>query len=193
MQFRIEVIAIADDGTECRQELVTLTRTENEARLETIGLTLAESKQVLQQLQQAVVEQQVDRYLDQQRPCPHCGKKRHLKQSEPAPFRTLFGVVAVSNPRWRQCNCRPCQPHTTKTLRPLAGLLTERTSPELLYLETKWASLTAYGLTTELLHEVLPIDKKHCTSTVRNHTLRVARRKEQLLGDEQAIYRRLAG
>src|SRR5690348_9552343 len=108
MQFRIEVTAIADDGTECHRELVTLIRTENEARLETLGLTLAESKQVLHQLQQAVVEQQVDAYLDQQRPCPNCGKKRRLKQSDPAPFRTLFGLIEVNNPRWRQCGCRPC-------------------------------------------------------------------------------------
>ncbi len=183
MQFRIEVVVIADDGTEQRQQLFTVTR--DQIKLETIGLTLAESKQVLQHLQQAVVEQQVEAYLDQERACPHCGQKRRLKQSEPAPFHTLFGVVEVSNPRWRQCNC---QPHTTKTLRPLAALLPERTSPELLYLETKWASLAAYGLTTNLLHEVLPIDQKHCVSTVRNHTLRAARRKEQMLGDEQAIY-----
>lgn len=93
--------------------------------------------------------------------------------------------MEISNPRWWQCNC---QVHKTKTWRPLATLLPERTSPELLYLETKWASLAAYGLTTKLLHEVLPIDHKHGTSTVRNHTLRAARRKEQLLGDEQAVY-----
>jgi hypothetical protein len=183
MQFRIELVTVADDGTEQRQELVTLTR--NEAKPETIGLALAESKQLLQALQQAVVEQQVDGYLDQERACPHCGKKRRLKQGERAPFRTLFGLVEVSNPRWRQCNC---QPHTIKTLRPLAALLPERTSPELLYLETKWASLAAYGLTTELLHEVLPIDQKHSAITVRNHTLRMARRKEQMLGDEHDFY-----
>ena len=183
MQFRIEVIAVADDGTEQRQALVTLTR--NEAKLETIGLTLAESKQVLQHLQQTVIEQQVDAYLDHERACPHCGKQRRLKQAELAPFRTLFGLVAVRNPRWWQCSCRP---HPTRTLRPLAALLPERTSPELLYLETKWASLAAYGVTTKLLHEVLPIDQKHSAITVRNHTLRAARRKEQMLGDEHAIY-----
>lgn len=183
MQFRIEVVAVAEDGTECRQELATLTR--SESRLETVGLTLAEGKQVLQQLQQTVIERQVGTYLDQQRACPHCSKQRRLKQAAPAPFRTLFGLVEVHNPRWRQCTC---QPQTTKTLRPLAALLPERTSPELLYLETKWAALAAYGVTTELLHEVLPIDQKHSVSTVRNHTLRAAKRKEQMLGDEQAIY-----
>ncbi|MGI8586269.1 MAG: ISKra4 family transposase, partial [Chloroflexia bacterium] len=81
-----------------------------------------------------------------------------------------------------------CQPHPTKTLRPLAALLPERTSPELCYLESKWASLAAYGVTTELLHEVLPIDEKHSANTVHNHTLRAAQRKEQMLGDEDAIY-----
>src|SRR5690348_13604120 len=40
MHFRIEVIAVAEDGTECRQEVSTLTRTDT--KLETIGLTLAE-------------------------------------------------------------------------------------------------------------------------------------------------------
>jgi hypothetical protein len=182
MQFRIEVIAVTDDGTEQRQKLVTLTR--SAAKLATMGLTLAESKQVLQHLQQTMIEQQVDAYLDQERACPHCGKMRRLKQSEPAPFRTLFGLVEVRNPRWWQCRCRP---HTTKTLRPLAALLPERTSPELLYLETKWASLAAYGVTTKLLHEVLPMDQKHNAITVRNHTLRAARRKEQMLGDEHAL------
>jgi len=183
VQFRIEVIAVADDGTECRQEVGTLTRTA--ATLETLGLTLAESKQVLQQLQQTVVQRQVGAYLDQARACPHCGKPRPLKQSAHAPFRTLFGLVAVSNPRWHQCDCHP---HPVKTVRPLATLLPERTSPELCYLETKWAALASYGVTTALLHEVLPIDQKHSAITVRNHTLRVAQRKEQMLGDEQPIY-----
>lgn len=182
MQFRIEVITVAEDGTECRQEVGTLTRTA--ATLETVGLTLAESKHVLQELQQVVVERQVDTYLDQQRACPACGKQRPLKASATAPFRTLFGRVAVRNPRWEQC---ACQSHAEKALRPLAALLSERTSPELLYLETKWASLAVYGLTTELLHEVLPLDQKHSAITVRNHTLRVAQRKEHMLGDEQAI------
>ena len=95
---------------------------------------LAESKQVLQQLQQSVIERQVDTYLDEQRACSHCGKLRPLKQRDQAPFRTLFGLVEVSNPRWQQCDC---QPHPTKTLRPLAVLLPERTSPELCYLESE--------------------------------------------------------
>jgi len=183
MHFRIHVVAVGDDGTEHLHEIADLTRTE--AKIETTGLTLAESKQVLHELQRTIVERQVTAYLDQQQACPHCGKKRRLKKGGAAPFRTLFGRVAVCNPRWQQCDC---QPHKEKTFRPLAALLPERTSPELLYVETKWAALASYGSTATFLHDVLPIDHTHSGVTVRNHTLKVARRKERMLGAEKAMF-----
>jgi hypothetical protein len=183
MHFRIHLIAVADDGTEHREEIADLIRAE--AAIETTGLTLAESKQVLHALQRTILDQQVADYLDAQRACPHCGKRRHLRDHDTAPFRTLFGVVPVPNPRWQHCDCRP---HAERTFRPLATLLPERTSPELRYLEAKWAALVSYGLTARLLHEVLPIDRTHGAVTVRNHTLAVARRSEQRLGVEQAMF-----
>jgi len=183
MHFRIQLIALVDDGTEHRQEIVDLIRTE--ATPETTGLTLAESKEVLHDLQRMIVDHQVAGYLDAQRACPTCGKHRQIKAHGTVPFRTLFGIVSVPNPRWQHCDC---QPHEAKTFRPLATLVPERTSPELLYLETKWAALMSYGLTARLLHDVLPIDRRHSAVTVRNHTLQVARRSEQRLGAEQAMF-----
>jgi len=183
MHFRIQLVAVGDDGTEHRHEIADLTRAE--AKIETTGLTLEESKQVLRELQRTIIERQVSAYLDQQRACPHCGKTRRIKKGGTAPFRTLFGRVAVCNPRWHQCDC---QPHTEKTFRPLSALLPERTSPELLYVETKWAALASYGSTASFLHDVLPIDHTHSGVTVRNHTLKVARRKEQMLGAEKALF-----
>ncbi len=183
MHFRIHVITVLDDGTEHQHEIADLIRAE--PTLETLGLALEESKHLLQQLQQTIVDQQIAAYLDQQRACPHCGKQRQLKERSSAPFRTLFGRVAVPNPRWQQC---PCQSHQNQTFRPLTALLPERSSPELRYLETKWAALAAYGVTAKLLHEVLPIDQKHSAVTVRNHTLQMARRTEQALGAEQAMF-----
>ncbi len=133
MHFRIHLIAVADDGTEYRQDIADLIRTE--ATPETTGLTLAESKQVLHDLQRTIVDHQVAAYLDAQRACPNCGKHRQIKEHGTAPFRTLFGVVSVPSPRWQHCDC---QPHEAKTFRPLATLLPERVSLELRYLETKW-------------------------------------------------------
>jgi len=183
MHFRLQLVAVSDDGTEQLEELADLVR--SEATLETLGLTLDESKQLLQALQRMMVKQQVNAYLDEQRVCPACGKQRQIKQSGTAPFRTLFGLVSVPNPRWQQCDC---QTHQHKTFRPLGALLLERSSPELLYLETKWASLAPYDVTAKLLHEVLPIDQKHSAATVRNHTLQAARRSEQALGEERAMF-----
>jgi hypothetical protein len=41
---------------------------------------------------------------------------------------------------------------------PLAVLLPDPITPELLSLETKWAALASYGVTAPLLQEVLPIN-----------------------------------
>lgn len=183
MHFRIEVIAVAEDGTESPQQIADLQRAET--TIATLGLTLDESKQVLHALQQIMVQHQVAAYLQQQRPCSHCGQLRELKQSKQVPFRTLFGVIPVPNPRWRQCGC---QPVSQQTFRPLAALLPERTSPELLYLETKWAALVSYGITARQLQEVLPIDHRHSAATVRNHLLKMAQHQEQGMGEERSCY-----
>ena len=45
-----------------------------------------------------------------------------------------------------------------------------------------------YGGVAKLLHDVLPLDRKHRAVTVRNHTLQAARRQEELLGEEQPLF-----
>ena len=56
------------------------------------------------------------------------------------------------------------------------------------YLETKFASVLSYGLSTELLNEILPIDDKLNPVTLRNHLFRVAQRTEDALGEEQESF-----
>jgi hypothetical protein len=48
------------------------------------------------------------------------------------------------SPRLHRC---ACQSAASKTFSPLTALFTGHTAPELLYLETRWASLVSYGLT----------------------------------------------
>src|SRR5512145_2664 len=183
MHIQVQLVLIADDGTEHHHVVANLDRTE--PTLATLGLNLAESKALLAQLQAALIGQQVTDYLAAQRPCAVCGKLRPLKAHAVAPFRTLFGIVDVPNPRWEHC---ACQSHESKTIRPLAQLLPERTSPELRYLETKWAALLPYGVTAHVLHDVLPLDPAYSAVTIRNHLLQAAQRQEQELGSEQALF-----
>ena len=56
----------------------------------------------------------------------------------------------------------------------MAERLPERTSPELVYLETKFAALVSYGLSVELLREVLPIGQDLSTTAIRQHVRQTA-------------------
>lgn len=185
MQFQIQVKIVTDDGEETIQEIVTLKR--GPASPETLGLTLAESKVVLQNLQKALIQEQIGEHLDRERACPHCDKPRPSKGRRQILLRTLFGNLTLPSPRWHRCACEK-QAGVSGTFSPLARLLPERTSPELLYLETKWASLVSYGVTSDLLHDVLPVDEKLSPVTIRNHLLRVAQRCEQALCEEEFCF-----
>ena len=64
-----------------------------------------------------------------------------------------------------------------------------QTSPEMLYLETKWASLIPFARATDLLKEVLPVGDLVNAETVRNHLQLTAERIEQELGEERQLNR----
>ena len=179
MKVKIQVVTVTDDGQETTKEIACVKR--YDLPPETFGLSLAEGKAVLQALQEVVVEWQMHTYLQQQRVCPHCGKVRRSKGGHHTVFRTVFGALPVDSPRFYPC---PCQEHATTSFSPLAALLPERTTPDLLYLETKWAALMSYGLTVKLLQDVLPIDEPLEAVTIRNHVLMVAQRLEDTLGEE---------
>ena len=182
MKFKIQLIT-QHETDEVIQELTCLDR-ETEG-LEMIGITLAETKALLATLQRQVVEQQLAAYLAVRQRCPHCTQAFQHKDQHPVVFRTLFGNLELSSPRWFHC---ACQPHETRTFSPLADLLTEHCSPERLYLETKWASSVSFDLAAQLLEDVLPANTHVRATSVRNHLQRVAKRAEAGLGDEQISF-----
>ena len=180
MNLQIRIVAIADNGQQQVYEIASLHRTE--LKMETLGLTLAEGKTILCEIQRVVVERQVAECLEPYRHCSACGQPQHGKGQHDLPMRTVFGKMTIPSPRIVYCDC---QPHETKSFSPLAQLLPERTTPEMLFLETKWSALMSYGVTSDLLQEVLPMDSPLHASTIREHVFRVAERMEKELGKEQ--------
>ncbi|MBV8883012.1 MAG: ISKra4 family transposase, partial [Chroococcidiopsidaceae cyanobacterium CP_BM_RX_35] len=180
MKVRVQVVIEADNGEEVIQEVAQIQK--EALQPETLGLTLKEAKTLLNRVQQTFVEQQVSAYFKQLAKCPDCGQNRRRKGNRPIIYRTLFGKLHLQGTRLFHCGCLP---HTTRSFSPLSDLLPERTAPELLYLESKFASLMSYGLTVKLLEEVLPIGDEINTTTMRNHLQRVAQRLEEELGEEQ--------
>ena len=162
--FRLQLVVVNDSGDERVHEVALIEREELEK--ETLGFTWAEGKLLLKRIQEGVVQEQIHDALPRQR---HC-----------LTVRTLFGDVEWKSPRLEHCRC---QPQAEKTFSPLQTLLPKHVSPEMLYLEVKWSSLLPYGVSCDLLHDVLPVNEKLNAVTLRNHLFEVAERMEQELGE----------
>ena len=178
MKFLVQVICVTE-AAERRQQVFEIER-ENLA-METLGLSIVESKSLLQGVQEFVVAEQVVDDLERRRPCPDCCKRHTSKGQGSIEVKTVFGTVDVPNPRWHRCSCQSIGP---STFRPTTRWLSGQTSPELLYLETKWASLIPYAKVVELLKDVLPVADTLNQETVRNHLHATADRIEHGLGKE---------
>jgi len=180
MKFRVEVVCINDAGQEHRSDIREVER--RQLAMETLGLNLCESKAMLESVQEFVVARQTAEDWEQRRQCPNCGERYTAKGGGTIGVKTWFGTVEVANPRWNRCACQPSGP---KTFRPAGAWLRGKTSPELLYLETKWASLIPFAKVADLLREVLPVDADD--ETIRGHVQATAERMEEERGEEHQL------
>lgn len=184
MKLRIQIVVEADGhAAEVLQEIATIER--GPLQPDDVGLTRAEAKDLLHGVQQVLVARQVAEATAQQACCPACGQRRRHKGTHAIVVRSLFGTLRLPSPRLFHCHC---QPQPTRTFSPLVLVLPERTTPELRYLEAKFAGLMSYGLTAQLLSEVLPLGRALHPTTVRNHMQAVARRLESELGEERPTF-----
>ena len=184
MKVKVQIVIESDEKTtETVENIIHLKR--GTLCPEDLGLTLAEARELLQKVQQTMVERQVSQYLARHASCPECGKKRRRRGAHSIVYRTLFAKLQLRSVRLFHCMC---QPYSTRSFSPLAHLLSDRTAPELLYLETKFASLISYGLTVDLLQEVLPIGQEINAATIRNNMHTVAKRIEDELGEERVMF-----
>lgn len=145
----------------------------------TLGLNLQEAKEITNGIQQIMTKMQIKEFIGQQH-CSSCSGKHTIDGYHNLIYRTLFGKLILKSPRLKKCKC---EADKRISFSPVANLLTERIAPELSYLETKWVSLMSYGMTVNLLEEVLPISVS--TRSAFNNTCKVGDRLEQELGEEQ--------
>src|SRR5215471_14408004 len=181
MRVKLQLVICNDEGQE---ETVTdvITLNKNHQRIEQLGLTLAEAKQLLSTLQRHLLQHQIATFLDTCSTCTDCKTLLKVKAHTSRSFRTLFGTYKLDSPRLEHCNCTW---RKTSSFRPLSALLTESIAPELPYMEAKWSSLVSYGMSLDALKDFLPLEAKLDVETVRYDTLKVAKRLEAALGDEQ--------
>lgn len=178
MNFKLQLVACLSEGEEPLLEDV-FTWSREDLSLASVGLTLAESKELLQRIQQKMIGQQITTHLQLHQPVGLRKKGRY-----PLQLKTLFGNVTVDSPRYYL----PATEAGPKTFSPLQHLFPQHVTPELLYLETKWASLIPYQKTADLLHDVLPLGAKLSGTTIQQHLHAVVEAQEQLLPQEVAPF-----
>jgi hypothetical protein len=186
MKFSVQVIVHPDDDTPASpvvREVFTFDR--DDLAPDTLGLQLAEAKDLLAAVQGTMVEQQAAAAITKQAACPHCGVPRPHKDTRTIVVRSLFGTLRLASPRWWHCGCRH-QP--ARTFQPLAGLLPERTTPELAYLQARFAALVSYGIAADLLGELLPLGRRLHPAVVRRAVHAAADRLEGELGEERPSF-----
>jgi len=151
--------------------------------LKNLGLTLSEGKALVTSVQKKLLSCQTADYMREASCCKDCGKQRKIKGHHNIKYRTVYGEYCFDSPRLYEC---ACQDRKAKSTSPLTKLLGSRISPELSYIEAKWASLLSYGLSTKLLNDFLPIDLK--TSSIYDNSIHVASKLEQEMAEEKYTY-----
>ena len=135
--WRVLVETTAADGTIERIEIAALERDLSSPVPDDLGLRLEEAKELLLKLQSFLVQDQVRQVGAMDRTC-RCGSKRGLHDYRTRQINTLFGQVALRQPRWRSCGCdrseeQPnagCQSRTSM-------LIGDRATPELVRVQAE--------------------------------------------------------
>jgi hypothetical protein len=181
MRVKLQLVLGDEDGHEATvTDIVTLRK--DAQRSEHLGLTLREAKQLLNPIQKRLLPHQGEAFLAGGCTGPNCGGPLKAKGDPTRSFRPLVGTFKLASPRLFHCGCRR---HKTTSCRPWSALRTESAAPELLLMETKWASLGSYGMTVEARTDFLPLDVTLDGKTVRQDTLKSAECCEAELGEEQ--------
>lgn len=150
MQISVQIVVQTEvDGQASVTEIARFEREGFDAG--SLGLHLDEAKALLGRLQRSMIDAQAAEAIARMSVCPECGSRLTVKGHHRLVYRSVFGRLSIDSPRFYQCQCSGSG---RRSVSPLAGCLRERTSPELQYLEAKFAALMSYGLTVRVLAEV---------------------------------------
>ena len=152
MKLVIEARLIDDVSESTPVRLATI---ERELTTDALGLSLAEGKAILAGAQQYFVQAQCLGIGHSHAFCQKCEMRLIAKGYHDRQIRTVFGRVVVRSPRLRHCQCLGKK--SGASFSPLIGLVPAAVTPELEYLQVKWAAHLSYATAASMLAEVLPI------------------------------------
>jgi hypothetical protein len=105
MEWTLRLVGTGIDDQSRSFDVMPISRPDGLGEIAHLGLTLAEAKQLLSQVQQAVVAAQADRHAMFRPDCQSCGRMCHAKGWRPHRIATLFGEVRVKLSRLAGAGC----------------------------------------------------------------------------------------
>src|SRR4051812_2428451 len=131
-----------------------------------LGLRLPDGKQLLSQVQQAVVAAQCRGHVAQRPACRACGAACRVKDYRPRRIATLFGMVTVRLPRFRCAGCGGSEAGH--------GWPSHcRSTPELDQLQAHLSALMPYRVAADVMAHLFPVAAGNDAETLRCHTLKI--------------------
>ncbi|MFL9912476.1 hypothetical protein [Paraburkholderia sp. RL17-337-BIB-A] len=138
-----------------------------------LGPTLAEGRALLAEVQSLLVLEQTAGWMESQLACDCCGSTLAHKDARSIVVRTVFGKVDVPRPEAVGVQlCGKARAAASLCESAVQGR-SQRVTPELEYLQAKWAAHLPYRQATELLREVLPLDKGISFGSTRRRILAI--------------------
>lgn len=172
MRWMLQLVEVRADARSRSTDVMEITRSDSLREIAELGLTLSEAKQVLANVQQAVVAAQAERHATLQPDCQSCGRPCGVKDWRPHRVATLFGSVTV---RLRRFRCHGCGRTETGTTWPSHC----RSTPELEQVQAHLCARLPYRGAAELLQHLLPVEGGRSAKTFRSHTLALGERLGQ--------------
>jgi hypothetical protein len=121
---------------------------------------------MLAKVQATLISKQMQCWLPSQLHCENCGAALRHKDSRSTVLRTVYGKGTVKSPRLWSCACHAGSQMPRRAIHPRSQTLTGRITPELEYLQAKWAAHLPFRQAAEMLKEVLPLEKAISSSGI---------------------------
>ncbi len=182
MDVRITVETTFENGEKRIHQLDGISRPYRVTCPEGFGLLLDDGKRIIEQIQRAVICDQVEEITRESGVCPTCASVRAIHEYRTRVLDTLFGRFSVKAARLRRCSCdlrsaaMPGGP-----ISPLAYFFPDRATPELPRLHEELGSRHSFRHAARLMKIFLPCHPPHHT-TVRDRLGQIAERLESSRG-----------
>src|SRR4051794_39593299 len=166
MRLVLRLVETGVEGVTRSVDVLEIVRPGDLGDLGDLGLSLMDGKQLVAQVQQAVVATQSRDHAARRPPCRSCGTACQVKDYRPHQIATVFGQVTLRLPRFRCAGCGGAE----------AGHGWPahcRSTPELDQVRAQFSALMPYRVAAGVLEHLLPIDAGGDPETLRACTLKV--------------------